>query len=164
MESIIEKDVQQKYEGIKIQHPSLTAHAEHKFMAGSPDGVAEWNGERFLLEFKAPYTLYLEEKPAIDANFVTTDTKGQTTLKRQNNYFYQVQGLLDIFDLPFCIFVVAGFDDFLYIRIDRELDFFATRMFTQLESFYFGAVLPELTFPMKRRGGLRTALVPFLER
>ena len=40
------------------------------------------------------------------------------------------------------MFVVAGFDDFLYIRIDRELDFFASRMFTQLEWVCFGAVLP----------------------
>ena len=39
-----------------------------------------------------------------------------------------------------------------------ERDFFAARMRTQLESFYCGADLPELTFPMKRWGGLRTAL------
>ena len=74
-----------------------------------------------------------------------------------------MQGLLDIFDLPFCIFVVAGFDDFLYIFIDGELDFFAPTMCTQLESFYFGAVLSELTFPMKRHGGLRTAMIPYLK-
>ena len=109
-------------------------------------------------KYKAPYTLYLEEKPAIEASFLTTDTKGQTTLKRQNNCFYQVQGLLDIFDLPFCSYVVAGFDDFLYICINRERDFFAPSMRTQLDSFYFGAVLPELTFPMKICGGLRTAM------
>ena len=133
----MERDVLQKYGGIKIEHPSSRV---------------EWRN------YKAPYTLYLEEKPAIDASFLTTDTKGQTTLKRQNNCLYQVHGVLDIFDLPFCSSVVAGFDDFFYICIDRELDFFAPRMRTQLESFYFGAVLPELTFPLKRRGGLRTAM------
>ena len=122
-------------------------------MSGSPDGEAELNRERSLLEYKAP---------AIDASFLTTDMKGQTTLKRQHG-FHQVQGLLDIFDLPFCIFVVAGFDDFLYIRIDRGLDIFATRMCAQLESVYFGAVFPELTFPMKRQGGLCTGMVPYLE-
>ena len=66
-------------------------------------------------------------------------------------------------DFWFCIFIVAGFDDFLYIRIDRGLDIFATRMCTQLESVYLGAVLPELTFPMKRQGGIWTAMVPYLE-
>ena len=74
-----------------------------------------------------------------------------------------MQGLLDIFDIPFCIFVAAGFDDFLYIRINRGLDIFAVMMSTQLESVYFGAVLFELTFPMKRQGGLWTAMVPYLE-
>ena len=59
MESNIEKDVLQKYDGIKIEHTSLTAHVQHKFMAGSPDGVAELNGQRFLLEYKALYTLNL---------------------------------------------------------------------------------------------------------
>ena len=75
-----------------IEYPSLTAHVHDKFMAGSPDGVAQLklNGKTFLLEYKAPYTFYLEDKPAIDASFLTTDTKGQTTLKRQNNYLYQV--------------------------------------------------------------------------
>ena len=64
-----------------IEYPSLTGHVHQKFMAGSPDGVAELklNGKMFLLE----YTFYLEDKPAnaIDASFLTTDTKGETTLK-----------------------------------------------------------------------------------
>ena len=102
--------------------------------SGSPDGVAESNGERSLLEYEAPHTLCFDEKPAIDASFLTTDT-----------------GLLDIFDIPFCIFVAAGFDDFLYIRIDRGLDIFAIRMSTQLESVYFGAVLCDLPSQWRHR-------------
>ena len=45
MELNIERDVLQKYGGIKIEHPSLTAHVQHKFMAGSPNSVAKLNGE-----------------------------------------------------------------------------------------------------------------------
>ena len=45
MELNIERDVLQKYGGIKIEHPSLTAHAQHKFMARSPYSVAKLNGE-----------------------------------------------------------------------------------------------------------------------
>ena len=41
----MERDVLQKYGGIKIEHPSLTAYVQHKFMVGSPDSVAQLNGE-----------------------------------------------------------------------------------------------------------------------
>ena len=50
-----------------------------------------------------------------------------------------MQGVLDIFDLPFCSSVVAGFDDFLYICIDRERDFFAPRMRTQLVILFWSS-------------------------
>ena len=35
----VERDVLKKYGGRKIEHTSLTAHVQHKFMAGSPDSV-----------------------------------------------------------------------------------------------------------------------------
>ena len=47
MEAKIEKDVILKYPGIKIEHPSLTADKKHKFLAGSPDGIANLNNENF---------------------------------------------------------------------------------------------------------------------
>ena len=56
MESNIETEVKWRLAGVEIGHPSLHAHTIHQSMAG-PDGIACSNGERFLLEFKAPYSL-----------------------------------------------------------------------------------------------------------
>ena len=90
---------------------SLEERVQRKFMVGSPDGVEELNVERFLhvLEYKEPYILYLEEKSALDGSFPITETK-------------------DIYDFPFCIFVVTSFDR---------------------ESFYIGSIFPVLTLPIK---------------
>jgi len=157
MEKIMEETVKERNPGITITHPSLTVDTSNKFLAGSPDGVATFQGTDFLLEYKAPYSLYVTEEPARSAKFITKT--GQ--LNSRHDYFYQIQGLLHIFDLPFCMLVVAGFDDFYFVRVDRDNEFFLEKMFYKLRTFYFGALLPEVVFPMKRRLGLRKAYVEF---
>jgi hypothetical protein len=157
MEAKIEEDVKLKYPGIKIEHPSLTADKKHKFLAGSPDGIANLTNENFLLEYKAPYSLFQSGKAASEANFLSQSADPQ--LSKRHNYFYQIQGLLHIFNLQYCLLVVAGAEDFAYIKVMREEDFFREKMFDKLRNFYFGAILPEIVFPMKRRGGLRKSLV-----
>ena len=47
-EEEIEKEMCKWYEGIEISHPSLTADSEHKFLAGSQNGIG-------ILEYKRPY-------------------------------------------------------------------------------------------------------------
>lgn len=158
MEEEIEKEVCKIYEGVEISHPSLTADSKHKFLAGSPDGIGKHDNETFLLEYKAPYSLFEGEKDAADAQFLCQRDDG-ISLSKKHNYFYQIQGLLHIFQLPYCILVVAGHSDFVFVRVDRDDVFFRSRMFEQLREFYFRAILPEIVFPMKRRGGLRKKLV-----
>ena len=55
------------YPRINSSHPSLTADSEHKFLAGSPDGVAKLHDEKLLLKYKALHTLYEADKEAVDA-------------------------------------------------------------------------------------------------
>ena len=73
------------------------------------------NNENFLLEYKAPYSLSQSGKAASEANFLSQSADPQ--LSKRHNYFYQIQGLLHIFTLPYCLIVVAGAEDFAYIKV-----------------------------------------------
>ena len=81
MESNIETEMKWRLAGVEIGYPSLHAHTIHKFMAGSPDGIACSNGERFLLEYKAPYSLYIAKKFVAEAICLIDDISGQRTLR-----------------------------------------------------------------------------------
>ena len=47
MEEEIEMEVCKIYEGVEISHPSPTADSEHKFLAGSPDGIGKNDNEKY---------------------------------------------------------------------------------------------------------------------
>ena len=58
------------YPRINSSHQLLTADSEHKFLAGLPDGVAELQNEKLLLEYKALHTLYEADKLAVAATLL----------------------------------------------------------------------------------------------
>lgn len=158
MEPELEKWLEKDMKTMTVTHKGLVAHNEFKFLAGSPDGIGEANGEKFLIEYKAPYTLFINEVPIekaiLDRTFFLEKKKEQLSLKKSHDYFYQIQGLLEVCDLPYCLLVVGAFESAVRVRVERERDFFKS-MLPKLRLFYFGAVLPERAYAMKRRGGLR---------
>ena len=83
------------YPRINSSHPSLTADSEHKLLAGQPDGAAELQNEKLLLEYKALHTLYEADKEAVDATLLCNRYDGTCiSLQIEHNYDYQIQGLL----------------------------------------------------------------------
>ena len=84
MEEEIEKEVCKIYEGVEISHPSPTADSEHKFLAGSPDGIGKNDNEKLLLEYKAPYSLFEGEEEAVDAQFLYHRDDGISLSKKHN--------------------------------------------------------------------------------
>ena len=92
----IEKEVRKLYEGIEISHPSLTADSERKFSAGSPDGIGILENEKFLLEYKAPYSLFEEENYAVDAHFLCNKDDG-ISLSKSLTTFVRSRALMIYF-------------------------------------------------------------------
>jgi len=164
MEGVIEQYVKSEYVDIEIRHSGLVAHQSWKYLAGSPDGVGRVQGTDFLLEYNAPYAHYKSRTSVHEAaktkGFFITVKDGVYDLRRSHDYFYQVQGLMEIFNLPYCIIAVAGFDSFVSVKVERDREFF-NDILDKLTHFYFGAILPEHAFPMKRRNGLRTNVVEY---
>ena len=128
---------------LEVSQAGLCVDEEHGFIAASPDGFIESNG---LIEVKCPYSArnISPQKAASDLkNFPSTLLNGKLKLKRNHNYFYQVQGQLHITRREICYFVTWTPQGIAVEKIYRD-DKFWEKMFPKLKHFYATAVLPEL--------------------
>lgn len=76
------------------------------------------------------------------------------SLKKRQDYFFQIQCQLYCEDKEWCDFVVRTEKELHIQRIFRERDWWQEQI-PKLHSFYFKALLPELACPRHGRGGIR---------
>jgi len=125
------------------------------WLAASPDGVVEdptqTEGRRCgLLEIKCPYSgrTMTPEIACQEVNqFCSSLMDGNVTLKSTHNYYYQVQGQLQITQLPWCDFLIWTPHGTALQRIERD-DKLWTTIYPKLRSFYREYLLPELADPV----------------
>ena len=137
-----------------IRDSGLVIHRTHNHLACSPDGLV-YQGNKCVgaIEIKnvlkdKPVTLNAEAKR--NRSFCLELSKeGQLRLKRNHGYYFQVQGVANILEVPWVDFVVRTKDPYqIHIeRIKRDRKFWQQQMFTKLDRFYKVAVLPELAAP-----------------
>ena len=139
-------------------------------MGASPDGCVtdpsedQHNG---LVEIKCPASA--EETALIDlckkSTFCLKCTTTGLELKRQHNYFYQVQGQLHITGRKWCDFVIwtpSSTSDSLFVqRIYYDDSFWKETMYPRLHRFYMGSMLPELASPRHVSHQELREVVPF---
>ncbi|KAJ8305331.1 hypothetical protein KUTeg_015876 [Tegillarca granosa] len=116
-------------------HPTgLFISPEHPYLAASPAG-------------KIPINLYEAVKTV--SNFCLELDGNNLKLKRTHDYFYQIQGQLNITDFPWADFVVRTVNPYqIHIeRIKIDKDFWLNIMLPKLHAFYHKALLPELAHP-----------------
>ena len=87
-------------------------------MGFSPDGIERNSG--FLLEIKCPYSarnFYIKE--AIEKKLIPyLKVEGDIySLNRNHNYFYQVQGQLNIAEKEMCYFAVWTLKEIIFTKI-----------------------------------------------
>ncbi|CAG9770188.1 unnamed protein product [Ceutorhynchus assimilis] len=127
-----------------VKKSGLIIHKDHPFLAASPDGLIV--KENALVEVKCPYKAQnstIEE--AVNKGEITyvTYEDGKLTLKRQHEYYYQVQGQLHVTGKTHCYFVVWTPKGLAFEMIQSDDDCW-DRMFDKLEKFYFDHMLPEI--------------------
>ncbi len=150
-------------------HPDLAVHdcglfvsKDSNWLAATPDGLVHDPSDSIhptgLLEIKNPYTA--KDKDLTEACMTSSFCleKGKDSdllqLKRQHNYYYQVQCQLYCVDQHWCDFVVRTNKDIYVERIYRDRKWWDVQL-EKLKKFYFGALLPELASPRYRCGGIR---------
>uniref|UniRef100_V5I921 YqaJ viral recombinase domain-containing protein n=1 Tax=Anoplophora glabripennis TaxID=217634 RepID=V5I921_ANOGL len=105
----------------KYKKAGLFVHKVHSFLGGSPDGLIENDG---IIEIKCSYKAKDKNFDQVTLDFLDSSNK----LKITHNYYYQIQGLLEITNRPWCDFVVYMNQDIMIQRIERKPKFWANML------------------------------------
>ena len=147
--------------GISVQSSGLVVHPEHHWLAASPDGLVSdpsCPDPEGIVKFKNPYKY--REMTVRDAvkqgkNFCLTENGSSLIgLKHSHQYYYQIQATMFCTRRKWCDFVVRTTVDLYVERIAWDPQFWMS-VLPRLHSFYFTAILPELTLPRIHTGGIR---------
>ena len=115
--------------------PDFLIHDEYEDM--SPFGLGE---------VKCPFSKKDQtmKESCKDPNFFLADIDGKIGLKKNHNYYYQVQGAMATLNLQWCDFVVFTNKDLHVQRIYFDNVLWENVMVPELTTFYFQYVLPDL--------------------
>lgn len=140
----IRKYEQQK--SVTVERCGLFVTESDPYLGASPDGLVGSDG---LVEIKC--IPKIGEKSLLDAaveqgSSICLEVKkdGGLQLKKSHDYFFQIQGQMNIADKVFCDFVVYSPSDFFIERINRDRKFWGEKMLPALRRFYFNCMLPEI--------------------
>ncbi|KAK9685425.1 YqaJ-like viral recombinase domain [Popillia japonica] len=134
---------------ISIAPAGLFVDTDYGYIGVSPDGLV---GEDALVEVKCSYKLFrsggtLLEAAIVDRTFcLHVNSEGQLQLKRHHDYYYQIQGQLNVTKRKICYFVIYISDDVpLYVeKIFRDSTLWNNDMLPKIKNFYLNCVLPEI--------------------
>ncbi len=125
----------------------LFINSQFPWVGATPDGIIHCDCHgRGVLEVKCPLCL---TNSSIQDQLGETDfclkknDSGNTRLKQEHRYYYQVQAQLHVTDLEYCDFVVWGPHECFIERIFPDGDLFATNL-VKVHAFINKCVLPEL--------------------
>ncbi|XP_062585063.1 uncharacterized protein LOC134255349 [Saccostrea cucullata] len=114
----------------------LVINNEFNFLAASPDGVVCDNGNSGLIEVKSPYSVrnrHINEACDLPG-FYLRKNGNNISLKKNHNYYAQIQGQLMITGFTFCDLVVYTQKSIFVERIQPDIDFMKT-MLSKLSNF-----------------------------
>ncbi|KAK5642758.1 hypothetical protein RI129_008925 [Pyrocoelia pectoralis] len=107
----------------------LVIHPKYPFIAGSPDGLI---GDSGLIEIKCPFTIRDKNPNEIDLPFLINGK-----IRITSDYYYQIQGLLEITDRAWCDLVIFTFSGLKIVHIERNQQFWTKVIIPNLKEFYF---------------------------
>ena len=142
-----------RQENISIERCGLFIHSEISFFGASPDGISD----NKIIEIKCPSSASgLSVDEAIlkgKINFWKKDKFNNMNINKRHNWYFQIQGQLEIVDKDECILGIwTGVDHAIKtIHIRRDVEFWETCMVEKLKSFYLDCILPELIDPRYTR-------------
>ena len=133
------------HEGFECHPAGLTVNPKYPHLGASPDGVVSCvccgSG---LLEIKCPYK-HREEHPleVVDPDFCLHRSDDEVVLKRNHDYFIQVQGQMAVCEEEYSDFVCWTTKGLHVERIEYSPSIFV-QIKPSLDLFFKNTVLPEL--------------------
>ena len=128
--------------GNHVHKCGLVVNPSIPFLGASPDGLVCENGVAGLVEVKCPYSCkdlsVVEATNTLSKFFLElSPVTGKFMLKKDHNYYHQVQGQLLITGLSFCDFVTYCGKSINIEHIFPDLEFMQS-MYTSLFQFHYG--------------------------
>ena len=154
LKSLLESDP-----GATVSASGLVIDATEPCLGCSPDGLVNLRGGTEpdgVVEFKCPYTASQQNMSPAEAckslkTYFCKNTERGPELKRNHDYFYQVQGTMAITRRRWCDFVVWTAKGMSVERLHYDPEFWKD-VKVKLVDFYRRAVLPELALPRHTSG------------
>lgn len=147
----------QKQYNVEVRPSGLWVDDQYGFLGASPDGLI---GDDAVVEVKCLYSCSkskarnIEEVLSTKKNTCLTITNGQVTLKRRHNYYYQIQGQLNITKRKTCYFIVYINDTIeLFVeQIEKDEKLWSDIMLPALVKFYSDCICPEIVLDRIGKG------------
>ncbi|CAG9760190.1 unnamed protein product [Ceutorhynchus assimilis] len=111
--------------------------------SASPDGLIDDDG---IIEVKCPKTCSNKTpREGIESKVIkfATIENDSIKLKRNDNYFFQIQGQLHISNRKYCYFIIWTPLKMEFEKIYTDDEFWAEKVNLQLRTFFFKCLLPE---------------------
>ena len=122
--------------GVKIAGGKKVVPRGHRWLVCVPDGLLE----DAIVEVKCPFKCReksFETLAETDQNFcLKLKAGGELGLSHDHDYYYQVQGMLNMMDRQVCYFAVWSPSQFHYQVIEKDQELWQTVMFPKLLEFY----------------------------
>lgn len=128
--------------GKKVTKCGLFVDVAHPFLGASPDGIVDDGAA--LVEVKCPYKERQEKIKAGEPFPYLEMRDGELRLKRNSNYYFQVQGQMKICGRSLCYFVVNTHKDVVIEKVLFDSKFYDEKMAKQLHDFYHSHYLPRI--------------------
>lgn len=156
-----EESTNSKYLEVKRTSPDITTcqsglviSLDNPWLAASPDGLVydpTENPPHGIVEFKNPYAVRNNtlHEAAIKKGFCLNldETTDKLSLNQHHDYFYQIQCTMYCTQRHWCDLVVRT-KDIHVERIYYQAEFWLKEVLPKLQTFYFTAILPELSSPL----------------
>ncbi|XP_060598342.1 uncharacterized protein LOC132752084 [Ruditapes philippinarum] len=137
---------------VEVIKTGLKICKSHPYLAASTDGIVQTQSDTGLLEIKnllQTNTYMIKQAIGKVPTFCLQQSNNKVQLKREHEYYFQIQGQLNIFEIEWCDFVIRRTNPYdLYIeRIKRDKNLWTWKMVPKLKCFYMKFILPELSLP-----------------
>ena len=138
--------------GVKIKRCGLFIDPEIPYLGASPDGIIEPDG---IVEIKCPFSakdLSVEEAIACLPRLKRIFTGANLHVMNKNHpYYYQVVGQLRATGFKYCIFALWTPVNIKYVKVERDDEFWRSKMEPFLIRFYMECLLPEIVDGRRKR-------------
>ena len=163
LKEYVEHQQHNGHPNLVVKPVGLCISSETPWLAASPDSMVRDPVSVpavGLAEIKNPFSArnktVLEFAMGSKASCIEVKD-GKCQLKHGHDYYHQVQCQLYCTDMEWCDFIVRTEKDIHIERIVRDKKWWDLQM-EKCSKFYFSALLPELSCPRYRKGGIREPL------